>query len=115
YNVDHDNILVIYWKAEITEGERDDFGRPSTKYFIDELNFELTVADSPVATLSAKTSAGNVASALSGYKIYVDGLNEKNINNSTKYTSSSLYVEYYYENGNSGSNSDHGDFRDTLI
>ncbi len=102
YNVDNDNILVIYWKAEITEGEEDDFGRPSTKYFIDELNFELTVAEDPVVVVNSRTKAASMSSLLSGYKIYVreatgwddegnataydDDATLKYINNSTKYS-----------------------------
>ncbi len=120
YNVDNNNILITYWKATIDSSDVDDFGRPSTTYFIDELNFELTVAEDPVAVVSARTNSATMASLLSGYKLYIreyvdtdnDGITDAysgtsslvSINNSTKYNASSLlysggYVTQYDSNG----------------
>ncbi|MCD7861892.1 MAG: S-layer homology domain-containing protein, partial [Oscillospiraceae bacterium] len=117
---DGSNIFEVYWNATVTKGETDDFGRPSTTYFIDELNFELTVAEDPVAVVSARTNSATMASLLSGYKLYIreyvdtnnDGITDAysntsslvSINNSTKYNASSLlysggYVTQYDSNG----------------
>ncbi|MCD8256957.1 MAG: S-layer homology domain-containing protein [Oscillospiraceae bacterium] len=107
YNVDNENILVIYWKAVVT-GTTDDFGRPATNYFINELNFDLTVAEDPVAVVSGRTNAATMASLLSGYKIWIEkatdysddgdvtnwaAFDEVYINNTTKYgMKSKLYT-----------------------
>ncbi|MCD7902951.1 MAG: hypothetical protein LUF91_04175, partial [Oscillospiraceae bacterium] len=119
YNVDNNNILITYWKATIDSSDVDDFGRLSTTYFIDELNFELTVAEDPVAVVSARTNSATMASLLSGYKLYIseykdtdkDGVPDAyaaaslaSINNSTKYNATSKlysggYVTQYDSNG----------------
>ena len=69
---------------------KDDFGRPTSVWGVNEdhnnvLDEEIsTVANTPAATFTAETKAGDVANALRGYKVS-DGTDEYNINNTTTY------------------------------
>ncbi|MCD8198569.1 MAG: S-layer homology domain-containing protein, partial [Lachnospiraceae bacterium] len=98
---DGDNVLEVFWNATVTE-DTDDFGRPAKNYSIAAQNVDITVAEDPIATVTARTKAAAFASLLSGYKLLnadsdTSGKNwtgTKNINNSTKYDEGDVFWVY---------------------
>ncbi|MCC8078323.1 MAG: S-layer homology domain-containing protein, partial [Oscillospiraceae bacterium] len=94
-------FLQYVWEAVVDYEARDDFGRPAKEYTqIEDIDVDITIAEDPEVTVSARTSASSFASLMSGYKFMVDD-EKKSINNSTSasYDTSNTIELTYYVNG----------------